>query len=286
MSGLHNMGSIRAWMQIPHNQKWIRWGSYQEWYELYSEPGSQDELVVFFDHYLRGIANDWQAKTPKVRWDTLRFGDNKPTHDIVLEDFPVPDTEYKTLYLSRGGRLAEQSPSDPTTSGYNSEDGKSWVEFTHTFQEPSRLIGLPKAVLYMSCDAQDDFVVFVILRKKDKNGKDLMHLNFPFEASPVKSMAEIESGQQHSVNTHVGQMGILRASQRHIDESQSMHPQYPFHPHDRQEMVPPGTIVKLEVGIWAMGVDFEAGESISLRVSFTHVSSDPQRRVVSRVSLS
>jgi predicted acyl esterase len=30
--------------------------------------------------------------------------------------------------------------------------------------------------------------------------------------------------------------------------------------------VPKGTVVKLEIGIWALGVDFAAGESISLRV--------------------
>lgn len=61
-------------------------------------------------------------------------------------------------------------------------------------------------------------------------------------------------------------MGILRASQRHIDPSKSIHPNFPFHPHDRQEPVPKGTVVKLEIGIWALGVDFGAGESISLRV--------------------
>ncbi|KAI7265433.1 alpha/beta-hydrolase [Hortaea werneckii] len=266
VSGLHNMGSIRAWMQIPHEKKWIRWGAYQEWFELYSEPGSQDELVTYFNHYLRGEPNDWETNTPRVRWDTLRFGDSKPVHDIILEDFPVPNTQYETFYLSGSNKLSDQLPTAPSTLTYNSEDRDSWVEFTHTFKEPSRLLGLPKAVLYMSCKAQDDFVVFVILRKKDKNGKDMMHLNFPFDASPINSIAEIDTNSRHSVNTHEGQMGILRASQRRVDESKSMHPQFPFHPHDKQEKIPPGTVVKLEIGIWALGIDFDAGESISLRI--------------------
>ncbi|KAL4878109.1 hypothetical protein BJY04DRAFT_221467 [Aspergillus karnatakaensis] len=46
-----------------------------------------------------------------------------------------------------------------------------------------------------------------------------------------------------------------------------MHPQYPFHPHTRQDKVKPGDIVRLEIGIFAMGVDFQAGEALSLRVS-------------------
>jgi hypothetical protein len=118
----------------------------------------------------------------------------------------------------------------------------------------------------MSCNDRDDFTVFVILRKKDKDGKDLMHLNFPFSATPITTIDEIPAKDQASLNLHLGSSGILRASHRRIDAARSIHPQFPFHPHKIQEKVPPGTIVRLEVGIWAMGVDFEAGESISVRV--------------------
>jgi hypothetical protein len=150
---------------------------------------------------------------------------------------------------------------------YDSENRHSVGEFNYTFEKASRLIGLPKAVLYMSCEDRDDFTVFVILRKKDKNGKDLMHLNFPFHATPIKSIDEIPEAEQASLNLHLGSMGILRASHQEIDSSRSIHPQFPFHPHKRQDKVSPGTIVKLEIGIWAMGVDSEEGESISVRVS-------------------
>lgn len=266
VSGLHNMGSIRAWLEIPHDKKWIQWGSYQEWFELYSVPESNDYLTAYFDYYLRGIENGWERDTPKVRWATLKFGDSHPVHDIVLEDYPIPNTKYLEFFLSRDRKLSDKAPDTVQTISYNSEDRNSWVEFTHTFSEPSRLIGLPKTTLYVSCDSRDDFVVFVILRKKDKNGKDLLHLNFPFDAAPVKSMSEIDEKDQHSVNTHSGPMGILRASHREIDPSRSIHPNVPFHPHERQQKVAPGTVVKLEIGIWALGTDFDAGESISLRV--------------------
>ena len=111
-------------------------------------------------------------------------------------------------------------------------------------------------------------MVFVILRKKDKNGKDLLHLNFPFQASQVSFTSEIAADDQHSVNRHTGPMGILRASHREIDPSRSIHPNIPFHSRDKQKKVAPGTVMKLEVGIWALRMDFDAGESISLRVSF------------------
>lgn len=269
VSNLHNMGSIRAWLEIPHDKKWIQWGAYQEWYELYSIPESAEQLTTFFDFYLRGINNGWEKNTPKVRWTTLKFGDGEPIHDIELLDWPVPNTQYLELFASENSKLSKVPPSTPTSVTYNSEDRGSWVEFTHTFSEPSRLIGLPKATIYASCDTRDDFVIFVILRKKDKNGKDMLHLNFPFHASPVNSIADIDENEMHSVNTHEGQMGILRASHREIDHSKSIHPNFPFHPHEREQKVAPGTVVKLEIGVFSMGVDFDAGESISFRVSLT-----------------
>ncbi|RAQ42133.1 hypothetical protein AFGD_001132 [Aspergillus flavus] len=265
VSSIHTMGSVRGYLEIPHDKKWIHWGSKQEWYELYSEPESMEELTVFFDRYLKGIENGWE-KTPKVRWSALQFGDREAIDNIVLEDFPVPSTEYRNLYLGGNQQLLRTATTDYSTVSYDSESRASIAEFNYTFEKPSRLIGLPKAILYVSAEEQDDFTVFVILRKKDKDGKALMHLNFPFHATPVKSIAEIPEKDQASLNLHLGSVGILRASHRAIDSTKSIHPQFPFHPHLKQEKIEPGTVTKLEIGIWAMGVDFDAGESISLQI--------------------
>ncbi|KAH8901714.1 hydrolase [Thozetella sp. PMI_491] len=268
VSTIHTMGSIRGWMEIPHKEKWIHWSSKQEWYELYCEPEAQDELKVFFDRYLRGaVDNGWETR-PKVRWSALQYGSKPAIDDIVLEDFPVPGTEYRELFFQPDHTLGttKLTRDEVHIASYDSEDYKSFAEFTYTFQERSRLIGLPKAILYVSCDSRDDFTVFTILRKKNKDGKDLLHLNFPIEATPVASIEDIPEKEQSSMNLHLGSIGILRASHREVDDSKSIHHQFPFHPHEKEEKVAPGTIIKLEMGIWAMGVDFEAGESISLRV--------------------
>ena len=264
VSSIHTMGAIRGYLELPHNEKWIHWGSNQEWYELYSIPHARDELAMFFDRYLKGKENDW-LKTPKVRWSALQFGDREAIDDIVLEDFPVPNTNYRQFYL-KDSKLHDEPQATSSTLSYDSENHEAFVEFTHTFDTKARLIGLPKAILYMSCNDRDDFTVFVILRKKDKNGKDLMHLNFPFKATPIKSIDDMEKKDQASLTLHLGSTGVLRASQRAIDPSRSIHPQFPFHPHTKQEKIQPGTIVKLEIGIWAMGVDYDAGETISVRV--------------------
>lgn len=61
--------------------------------------------------------------------------------------------------------------------------------------------------------------------------------------------------------------GILCASHHAIVESRSMHPNWPFHPHGREDKIQLGPVVRLEIGIRAMCTEFAAGKSIQLRIS-------------------
>ncbi|KAK5736705.1 hypothetical protein LTR17_007209 [Elasticomyces elasticus] len=265
-SSIHTMGAVRGWLELPHDRKWIRWSSHQEWYELYCDKHADKQLHAYFDRFLKGLDNDFESSTPKVRWSALQFGDKEAIDNIEYPDFPIPSTEYREMFLHQDG-LKEAPAHADTTAAYDSENGKSHAAFNHTFAERTRLIGLPKAILYMSCLDHNDMNVYVILRKLDKEGKELMHLCFPLAATPVKSIAEIPEAQRQSTNLHMGSVGILRASHRAFDAKKSIHPQFPFHPHEIEEKIKPGEIVKLEIGIWAMGNDFDAGESISVQVS-------------------
>lgn len=224
--------------------------------------------MLFFDKYLKGEDNGWE-KTPKVRWTTLQFGDNEPIQDIILPDFPVPNTDYRKFYFSKDNQLTTKRKANETgQASYDSSDSKANVSFTYTFQEDARLIGLPKAHLYMSCPDHEDFAICVELQKLDSKGKMMRNCNVPLDRTPFKSMSELPDSFQNGLLVFNGSTGLLRASRRYIDESKSLHPNYPFHPHDRSELVlPRGEIVELQVGIWAMGVDYRKGES--LRVVIT-----------------
>ncbi|EGP86982.1 unnamed protein product [Zymoseptoria tritici ST99CH_3D7] len=264
-SSIHTMGAVRAWLEV-QGKKWIRWSSHQEWYELYCDDHADAELHQYFDRFLKDIQNDFEEKMPKVRWSALQFGDREAIDNIEYSDFPVPNTEYREYFLHNKTLNLEPAGSSAVAT-YNSEDGKDVADFTFSFQERTRLIGLPKAILYMSCEDHDDMNVFVQLRKRDKDGNLLYHLCFPFDATPVKSIAEIPEKQRQSTNLHNGSVGVLRASHRASDPERSIHPQFPFHPHEIEEKIPPGEIVRLDIGIWCMGVDFDAGESISVQIS-------------------
>jgi predicted acyl esterase len=138
-----------------------------------------------------------------------------------------------------------------------------FVEFTYTFTEPCTLIGPSKAVLFTSCPDHDDMDIFVIIRKADKDGKILRNVNIPLEELGLTTAAEVED-----LNTlkYIGPSGILRASHRAIDPKLSK-PHWVAHDHTREDKVPPGTVVRMEIGIWAAAIHFEAGEKLVFRVA-------------------
>lgn len=64
---------------------------------------------------------------------------------------------------------------------------------------------------------------------------------------------------------------MLRASHRALDGSLSK-PQWPAHDHSRISPVPPGSVVKLEIGLWPAAIQFEAGEGLMLKISGHHMA--------------
>ena len=265
---MHGMGAIRGFLEVDCPDKWLRFHGTQEWYDLWGNERSRNELFQFFDHYLKGIDNRWQD-VPKVRVAALRFGEEDPIENIVVKDFPIPNTRYEQAYLKSDGKLdLERAPESRATLEYDSCGPKgSMATFTYTFEKQSKIIGIPKAVLYMSCPDHDDLDVFVILKKMSASGEPMTALNVPWKGIPVGTIAEIPPDKATEVITYNGPTGVLRASQRSIDKDKSMHENWPYYPQDREEKVPPGETVRLEIGIWATGIQFEAGEGIQLQVA-------------------
>lgn len=164
------------------------------------------------------------------------------------ETFPIPRTEYKTFYLSSETLSETTSPGSGIVT-YDSEDNQAFAGFTYRFTKKTRLFGMPKAHLFMSSPSGKDMIIYLLLRKIDRNGIPQMSLNIPLSRAPVPSIHDIASKDRTS-----SILGILRASHRAIDREESTHEQFPYHPHDTAELVKPGKIVELEIGIWNLGV--------------------------------
>ncbi|KAJ5901239.1 alpha/beta-hydrolase [Penicillium tannophilum] len=263
---LHTMGSFRAFEEISHDQKWLRVHPYQEWYDLYQE-STNDELQKFFDKYTKGLDNGWEL-TPKVRVSLLHFNQD-PIINHVFEDWPVPSTTYRELYLGVDGLLSSTAPTAVGNISYQA-DVKSLqmatdteeLSFEYIFPQKACVLGCSRAFLFVSCDESDDMDVFVQLRKADADGNLLENINIP-----LKDL-KIEAKDVESINPlkYLGPPGGLRASHAALDQALTT-TSFPEHDYSSRTPVPKGSIVKLDIGIWQTGIVFDAGEKLILKVS-------------------
>jgi predicted acyl esterase len=294
-TGLHTVGSLRGFEDIRHDKKWLRLHSTQEWHDLYQKHSIAD-FKKFLDFYMKGQDNGWD-QTPRARISVISYNKvgssstSKPhrsrsdvyqanVDNLPFTAWPVPEAKDISLRLSADGTLQSSSELVKGGQSFYASDAKAEnfdadseeLSFTYTFSKQTRLIGSSKAVLYMSCPDHDDLDVFVILRKIDKDGRVLRNCNIPF--AELKAVGGdgidniVDPYDLPTLNSlqYVGPSGILRASHREIDASISKH-NFPHHKHTSEEKFFPGQVVKLEIGMWAAGIQFEAGEKLVLRVS-------------------
>lgn len=254
----------------------------QEWHDLY-QPASNDDLQKFFDRYLVGKQNDWEA-TPKVRLSLLRFN-GPPILNRAESDYPPARVEYKEFYLDgRSNKiLAGALPSDISITSYQSD---SWddngVHFTWTFDKYTELVGYSKATIYVSTKDSDDMDVYVVIRKLDSAGNLLVNYNIPLkDMPPGTTESDIPNENLHK---HVGPQGRLRASLRKVlaedpgipvEARHKRSPAEVYHPYDTEEKIPPGEVVELQISLWPTGIVFHPGETLRFEVK-GHESNYPE----------
>jgi predicted acyl esterase len=128
--------------------------------------------------------------------------------DVPFSDYPIPSTEYQSLYLHEAGILA---PSPQASKGSVAHKADSYhakpSEFVLTFDKATTLVGHSKAELWMSCIDKDDMDVYVSIRKLSKSGQVLEHVNVPWEALPegVNTQHDVPMAQTVKVScfTHL-----------------------------------------------------------------------------------
>jgi predicted acyl esterase len=109
--------------------------------------------------------------------------------------------------------------------------------------------------------------LFLDLSRISASGEYLLNVNIPWDNFPILKVSEMSADKRTEVILYQGPTGILRASNRAINTSRSIHANWPFYSHGKKEKVQPGSAVRLEIGIWGMGVEYEPGESLQLRIS-------------------
>lgn len=241
----------------------------QEWYDLYS-PERIRELTAFFDCYTK-TPNDWES-TPRVRATVLPF--NQPAlTDIPFEEpfWPHRQTEIKRLFLNSESRLTESQPQEPGQSVYQADFAPIWqrdndageIQFSFIFPQRTTILGPSRAVIYVQTKSGPDMDVYVHLRKADRTGKPLQHVNIPLNDLGVASAEDLPLTNPMK---YFGPHGILRASYRDVAEELSK-PHWKTLSHRKQLPVKVGEPMRLEIEIWPTGMLFEPGEQLVMKIS-------------------
>jgi uncharacterized protein len=237
--------TIDAFHRISSEEKWLRVHNTGEWPDYYEYA---DDLRRFFDYFLKDMKNGWE-KTPRVRLSVLDPGGtdhvNRPE-----KEWPLTRTKYKKLFLDAAKRTLATRPVVIESSAlYRADNNEDAVTFTIDFKKDTEFTGYVSLHLWIETDITNDADIFVLLHKLDAAGK-LVTGSFGY----------------------IGPDGRLRASHRRLDNSRST-PWFPYHPHDKEELLKPGQVVPLDIDIRPLGMHWHAGEKMELIIAGYNVMS-------------
>ena len=237
----HSRGVFEGFERVASRDKWLRVHDGGEFFDYRREEVVRD-LVHFFDRFLKGADNGWE-NTPRVRLSLLDPGGTNIV-ERPEDTFPPERTRMRSLYLHTNGTLSDTPQTTEGTVSYPADDGISCARFTLRFTERTELVGYSSLRLWLRALDCDDADIFVRLYKLDRDGNKLW----------------CTTG-----NAYSGPNGRLRASHRALDTVAS-EPLRPVHTHTQKQLLSPGEIVPLEIGIWPTGLIFEQDEQLLLEI--------------------
>jgi uncharacterized protein len=247
---VHSRGTIRAYNSLGSKDKWLRIHNTHEWSDFYEH---QDDLLKFFDRYLKGLDNGWE-RTPRVRMAVLDPGGT----DIVNRAearFPPQCVRYERLYLDAAtGAMSRQPLPTSASVQYRARGGEDRVQFTTRFDSAVEIVGSMSLHLWVSLRGADDSDIYLQAQKLDAQGKEL----------PVMVHGAPYSGQ-HGAPCEWG-TGQLRVSQRKLDLARSTEEQ-PVLVLNEPQLPSEGEVVPIAIEIPPMAMRFRKGEQLRLTIA-------------------
>ncbi|HEV8020627.1 MAG TPA: CocE/NonD family hydrolase [Candidatus Lustribacter sp.] len=240
--GLHTRGSFEGFERIASSEKWLFTHGRRKWEAFYT-PESRAVQLRFFDRYLKGEQNGWEA-TPRVRLEVRK---SRTDYDVRYEAaWPLASVSYTPLHLdATSGSTAPALPADPASLRYDACKGRA--SFTHRFERDTELTGAMSLKLWVSTSDGDDLDLFVAVRKFDRNGREVPFYGYNGYAEDCVCK------------------GWLRVSHRELDPVRSR-PGRPWHTHATYQPVNPNDVVDVEIELLSSSTLFEAGSSLRIDI--------------------
>lgn len=254
--GLHPRGNVEGFMNAASEQKWLEMHGDTHSSPFYTDHGI-DLQRRFFGHFLKGERTGWENQPPvalRVRHVGEIFVDR------AEQEWPLQRTRWTKFFLnSRDMSLDSKFIPGPVRSYEPSGEGVTFL--SQPMADDSEITGPMSARLFLSTDSTDADV-FVCVQVFSPTGEEVT-----FQGS-------------NDPKTPVG-LGWLRASHRKLDPERSV-PYRPFHSHDEEWPLTPGTPVQFDIEIWptciAVPKDYQIGLMIRGR-DYENAGSDlPNQR--------
>ena len=237
--GLHPRGNFEGFVRSKSGSKWLEVHGIEHWTEFYTDYGVALQKK-FFGHFLKGEDTGW-AEQPRVQLQIRSPGEKfVERHE---EDWPIPRTEWKKLYLDPGNCALAREPATGSVTYAGLGDGVTFL--APPAGEEVEITGPMAAALWIS-SATEDADLFLVVRVFSP---DLKEITFQGALDPHTPVAQ----------------GWLRASHRKLDEELSL-PWRPYHAHDEKQPLSPGEIYRLDVEIWPSCLVVPRGYRIGLTV--------------------
>ena len=255
---VHTSGTIHGFNRVGTDKKWLRIHNSHEWRDFHD---NQNDLLKFFDRYLKGIENNWD-ETPKVRMSVL----NPDGEDIVNRaetSFPPASVTYQRYYLNaNNGSMSLDNSDNKATVSYDSTDKNASTSFTLKFYNDTEIAGYMKLHLWVSSSHANDIDLYLQAQKLNEKGEeiDILIHGAPYSG---KDGAKYQWGN-----------GQIRVSHRKLNIQKSTE-QNPFLAHDDQQLLLPNEIVPVDIEIPPMAMKFKSGQHLKIIVA-GHVLQTPE----------
>ncbi|RYE71965.1 MAG: hydrolase CocE/NonD family protein, partial [Oxalobacteraceae bacterium] len=168
----HTHGSFGGFRGLASEEKWLRVNNTNEWLDFYT-PKYSDELLRFFNHYLKGESNGWE-KTPRVRICVLDPG-GKDQVDRVETQWPPAQAKPRKLFLDGKGSL-NLSPARGESKVRYEVAPHGAAEFRHVFERDTEITGYMSLRLWVEAEGASDMELAISVEKRDANGKAFSQL--------------------------------------------------------------------------------------------------------------
>ena len=263
-NSIHTPGTFRGWRSIASADKWLRIHNTMEWPDYYEEPNLQD-LLAFFDRYLKGVQNGWE-NTPRVRYSVLDLEGGDRVNQTAGA-FPPEDVQQVKYYLDASTHtLSTEAPAAGAVAEYDSQSQEGQASFVIRFDSPTEFVGYPKLRLWVEADGSDDMDLFVFLQKLNSRNEQLEQFNVPNHGPVMQDLTR----QGAAILKYKGSNGRLRVSMRHLDETSSTDT-IPVHSFDRVEKLAPGETACVDIDLFPIGLALKPGDQLRLVISGHHL---------------